>query len=318
MATIYKRLSKRVQADTGLTEILLRLRNGKDYDLNAKSGIFVTPDNFRNGEIVVNRRKVGNDIQFHESQRKKMDCLCVYVLQQVTDTPKADINTEWFKLQIDKFNHPDKYQPKAPEKKSVYQLIEEYLSKKQFSYDHTKAIRVLERDIARYEGFVRFYNSEIEKDSDRKDFSFDVDTITKADIEDFLDYLRNEYELSKEYPKQFEKLLTANPVGIGRGIQKLEVRGENTIIKLAKKLKAFFVWLNDTDKTSNRPFEGIEIGTEKFGTPYYISIGERNTIAETDLKARFDLLDKDQQKDMIHHCQCQLSTLEQLHALIKK
>lgn len=79
MATIYKRLSKRVQADTGLTEILLRLRNGKDYDLNAKSGIFVTPDNFRNGEIVVNRRKVGNDIQFHESQRKKMDCLCVYV-----------------------------------------------------------------------------------------------------------------------------------------------------------------------------------------------------------------------------------------------
>lgn len=311
MATIYKRLSKRVQADTGLTEILLRLRNGKDYDLNAKSGIFVTPDNFRNGEIVVNRRKVGNDIQFHESQRKKMDCLCVYVLQQVTGTQKEYINADWFKLQIDKFNHPDKYQPKAPEKKSVYQLIEEYLSKKQFSYDHTKAIRVLERDIARYEGFVRFYNSEIEKNSDRKDFTFDVDTVTKADIEDFLDYLRNEYELSKEYPKQFEKLLTANPVGIGRGIQKLEVRGENTIIKLAKKLKAFFVWLNDTDKTSNRPFEGIEIGTEKFGTPYYISIGERNTIAETDLKARFDLLDKDQQKDMIHHCQCQLSTLEQ-------
>ena len=149
MATIYKRLSKRVQADTDLTEVLLRLRNGKDYDLNAKSGIFVTPDNFRNGEIIVNRRKVGNDVQYHEKQRKKMDSLCAFVLQQVTDTQKEYINADWFKLQIDKFNHPDKYQPKAPEKKSVYQLIEEYLSKKQFSYDHTKAIRVLERDIAR-------------------------------------------------------------------------------------------------------------------------------------------------------------------------
>ena len=291
MATIYKRLSKRVQADTDLTEVLLRLRNGKDYDLNAKSGIFVTPDNFRNGEIIVNRRKVGNDVQYHEKQRKKMDSLCAFVLQQVTDTQKEYINADWFKLQIDKFNHPDKYQPKAPEKKSVYQLIEEYLSKKQFSYDHTKAIRVLERDIAR--------------------FSFDVDTITKADIEDFLDYLRNEYELSKEYPKQFEKLLTANPVGIGRGIQKLEVRGENTIIKLTKKLKAFFVWLNDTDKTSNRPFEGIEIGTEKFGTPYYISIAERNLIADTDLKAKFESLDKDAQKAMLSNCHCQFNTLEQ-------
>lgn len=92
MATIYKRLSKRVQADTDLTEVLLRLRNGKDYDLNAKSGIFVTPDNFRNGEIIVNRRKVGNDVQYHEKQRKKMDSLCAFVLQQVTDTQKEYIN----------------------------------------------------------------------------------------------------------------------------------------------------------------------------------------------------------------------------------
>lgn len=84
MATIYQRLSKRVCTETGMAEILIRLRNGKDYDLMAKSGIFVTADNFRNGEIVVNRRKVGNDVKYHEEQAQKMDALCTFQSQNVT------------------------------------------------------------------------------------------------------------------------------------------------------------------------------------------------------------------------------------------
>ena len=61
MAVIYKRLSTKVQAYTNLSEVLISLKNGNDYFVRAKSGVFVTPDNFRNGEIVVNRRKVGNN-----------------------------------------------------------------------------------------------------------------------------------------------------------------------------------------------------------------------------------------------------------------
>lgn len=277
MAAIYKRLSTKVQADTNLAEVLISLRNGKDYFVRAKSGIFVTADNFRNGEIVVNRRKVGNDVKYHEEQLKKMNELCTYILGKVADTPKEQINTVWFKEVVVKFNHPEKYAPKVEAKMSFYDLAEEYLAKKEFSYDHTKAIRVLIRDVARYVGFVRA------TDKSRKDFDFDVDKVTRADIEDFLDYLRNEKELSEEYPKIFDKLLRQYPIGVRKGQTKLVIRGDNTIVKLTKKLKAFFVWLYDSDKTKNRPFDGIKIGSEKFGTPYYISISERNQIAEYNL-----------------------------------
>lgn len=274
MATIYQRLSKRVCTETGMAEILIRLRNGKDYDLMAKSGIFVTANNFRNGEIVVNRRKVGNDVQYHEYQLKKMNELCVYIMSKVSDTPKEQINSVWFKEVVDRFNHPEKYAPKVEAKKSFYELAEEYLEKKDFSIDHTKAIRVLVRDVARYEGFRRA--------TEDKDFSFDVDKVTRTDIEDFLDYLRNEKSLSEEYPKIFQKLLKSYPIGVKRGQCKLVVRGDNTLVKLTKKLKAFFVWLYEADKTKNRPFDGIKIGSEKFGTPYYITIEERNAIADFD------------------------------------
>lgn len=275
MATIYQRLSKRVCTETGMAEILIRLRNGKDYDLMAKSGIFVTADNFRNGEIVVNRRKVGNNVKYHEEQAQQMNALCAYILNLVQVTDKSTITTQWFKLAVDKYNHPEKYAPKIEAQKSFYELAEEYLAKKEFSYDHTKAIRVLVRDVARYEGF--------RKATEDKKFSFDVDKITRSDIEDFLDYLRNEKELSEEYPVIFKKLLKQYPVGVKKGQTKLVARGDNTIVKLTKKLKAFFVWLYESDKTKNRPFDGIKIGSEKFGTPYYISISERNEIAEYDL-----------------------------------
>lgn len=274
MAAIYKRLSTKVQADTNLAEVLISLKNGNDYFVRSKSGIFVTPDNFRNGEIVVNRRKVGNDVQYHEYQLKKMNELCAYIMSKVSDTPKEQINSVWFKEVVDRFNHPEKYAPKVEAKKSFYELAEEYLEKKDFSIDHTKAIRVLVRDVARYEGFRRA--------TEDKDFSFNVDKVTRTDIEDFLDYLRNEKSLSEEYPKIFQKLLKSYPIGVKRGQCKLVVRGDNTLVKLTKKLKAFFVWLYESDKTKNRPFDGIKIGSEKFGTPYYITIEERNAIADFD------------------------------------
>ena len=106
MAAIYKRLSTKVQADTNLAEVLISLKNGNDYFVRSKSGIFVTPDNFRNGEIVVNRRKVGNDVQYHEDQLKKMNDLCAYIMGKVSDTPKEQINSVWFKEVVDRFNHP--------------------------------------------------------------------------------------------------------------------------------------------------------------------------------------------------------------------
>ena len=61
-------------------------------------------------------------------------------------------------------------------------MAEEYLEKKRFSYDHTKAFRVLVRDLARYEAF----RNKILGDG----YAWNIDKITRKDIEDFENYLR--------------------------------------------------------------------------------------------------------------------------------
>lgn len=319
MAKIYLKLSKRVQQKTQMSEIIIRLRNGNDYDLLVKSGIFITADNFKDGELVVNRRKVGNDVKYHEEMKDRLDGLEKHILNSVKGMDKEYVTKLWLTDLVDRFIHPEKYISKEVVKKQTfYELAEVYLTQKQFSYDHTKGFRVLVRAVARYEGFRRYYDATAEERRDltklltsEDKFTFAPDTLTSEDIEDFRDYLRNEKDLSEEYKRLYKRMLDNYPANIKSGYHEIEGRGENAVIKLMKKLKAFFGWLYDTGKTANRPFDKVKIGTEKYGTPYYITIDERNEIASTQMPTRHLEVQRD---IFIFHCfvGCRVSDLMKL------
>lgn len=134
---------------------------------------------------------------------------------------------------------------------------------------------VLVRALQRYEMFVRL--------SSKKGFTLDVDTMDKETIEDIESFLRNESVLAEKYPEIYKKI----PVSTDkRRSPKPQQRGRNAIATLFHKFKAFFNWLNETGVTVNNPFVGFEgTTTEKYGTPYYITLEERNQIADFDLSA---------------------------------
>lgn len=138
-----------------------------------------------------------------------------------------------------------------------------------------KNFDVLVRALHRYEMFVRL------SDKQRKNFTLDIDTIDSETLSDIESYLRNEHSLLEEYPKIFEKIPASTD---SRRSPKPQPRGNNTICALFNKLKAFFNWLNEKNITANNPFKGYEgVVSEKYGTPYYITLEERNTIADFDL-----------------------------------
>lgn len=319
MATFYLKLSKRIQKETQMGELIIRLRNGNDYDILVKSGLFITPDNFKNGELVVNRRKVGNDIKYHEDVERKLNGLKSYIQLKLNETDKKQITKVWLSDLIDRYLHPEKYQLQDDAKDlTLYTLAETYLTQKQFSYDHTKGFRVLVRAVARYEGFRRYEESSVverrnlsEVLADDEKFKFDPETVTRDDIEDFRDYLRNEKELSSKYNRLFKVMLENYPANIKSGYHEIEGRGDNAIIKLMKKLKAFFGWLYDTGRITNKPFDGIKIGSEKYGKPYYLTKEERNKIEQTKMPTAHLEVQRD---IFVFHCfvGCRVSDLRKL------
>jgi len=306
MATIYLKLSRRVQQDTKMSEIIIRLRNGKDYDILVKSGLFITADNFKNGDLVVNRRKVGNDVEYHEVVQEKLEELKRHILNSVNGKDKEQITKDWLADLIDRFVHPEKYKTLEEKEhgKSFFELFDEFLADKNFSNDRKRGMQVLKRDVWRYMKFQQ----EVCK---RQDFTFNVNDVTKFDIDDFRDYLENEKTLMARHKRLFKQMIDEQPNGIRKGHSDIEVRGLNTIVTLMKKLRSFFSWCYEKGKTKNRPFDGVKIGSEKYGTPYYISPSERDQIANTTMPTQH----LETQRDIfVFHCfvGCRVSDLVKL------
>ena len=161
---------------------------------------------------------------------------------------------------------------------------------KELSNGRVQRFAVMGRMLGRYESFVRL------TDKDRKNFRLDIDTIDKDTLEDFFDYLANEKALSEEYPTIFERLVMENPVCQGKRKQVISERGRNVIVCLKKVLKAFFNWLNKEEITDNRPFNKFDMGRERYGRPYYLTLEERNVIADFDMDERWESMTEEDKK----------------------
>ena len=73
-------------------------------------------------------------------------------------------------------------------------------------------------------------------------------------------------------------------------------RSDNYIITLMRKFRTFIRWANGLSKswpieplTHNNPFDRYSIGSEQYGTPFYITIEERNKLAAAQLPARLSV-----------------------------
>ena len=330
MSNFDLKLSSRIDETTHRSEILLRFHCGRNIDFRVKSGLYIQQNHFRYfvnrdatskkgidipdkvtsatkeiaeakgyvlkmyGEVVITERLITPDVKYDQEQNKQLEAMQIAIMDAYKKEEKETIDAKWLEKVVYKFHHPDKrvssISRRGKRQKSIYDLSEEYLEIKRFSYDHTKAFRVLVRDLARYEAFK---NKVL-----REKFAWNIDKITRKDIEDFENYLSNEKTLSEKYPKQFESILEQYPVEINvvHTFTKLQNRGENTIVKLKKKFKAFMQWLYETERTSNRPFDGIKIGTEKYGVPFYLTKEERNLLADADIPALWEGLDDEDKK----------------------
>jgi len=293
MATIQKSLSTK-QDGRGYSQILFRVSISKNKKLRLKTNIFIPAKRWDEDKERINSAKaIGvekNELTEKETSLKEIEAK---VLKLCEICPVDVLDKEWIEkiLSICKDVDVSKLtnslidnlieQERHPEKlikPSFFTLFEEYIQKQQHAFDQIKGHHVLMRILCRYEEYRNFTDK-------KKGFKLDIDTIDKETIEDFRDYISDEKSLADEYPTIFEELLSKYPleINIKARSPKLVERGTNTVIKLMKKFKTFFNWLNKQGITNNHPFDGITVGTETYGTPIYITLEERNQIADYDL-----------------------------------
>lgn len=328
MATITMNLSAKVNQN-GQCEVYIKLQHASKLCLRAKTGIYVSPDHFEydinrklttnpkksipakamtataaeaikngwiltdKGHIVVrNRIDTPETLQAKESS-EKIEKLCKKIEKAFNSADIDSIDKDWLKVTIDKILHPAKYISMEEKQKSMtfFDLMKEFKDTAKKKVDGKREgeksdvwkrnFEVLIRALQRYEAWIRLYEK-------KKNFKLDIHTIDCNRLDDIESFLRNEYNLLEEFPDIYKQIPLSTDAR--RAAKNPEPRGRNTICSMLSRLKSFFAWLNEKKITSNNPFVGFEGTTsEKYGTPYYISLAERNLIAEYDLSSHPEL-----------------------------
>lgn len=322
----------------GKSEIHIKMYLTRTIRVQIKSGIFIYPKNFGSSEIGIVVPKLGklnlserNDAIEAKQELDRLVLRLSTIMDAISRHNEKELTRDSFLKTVQLV---DKYEiatedisyesiincnkkeelallPKEEKKEETfYESVEAFLKSKDASDDYRKHFYVTLRSMTRYEKFCQKVGE------DRKNFHWDLNSVTREDIEDFSAYLKKEDKLAVEYPHIFKSIMEEIPSIVkGKNITHVITgRGDNSIVKAHKRLKQFFKWAIETGRTTNQPYTGFVIGSEHFGIPYYLSIAERNKIADFDFSNNKHL---ETQRDIfIFQCLigCRVSDLVKLTA----
>lgn len=276
MATIKRYLSPKVV--NGVSEIFMRISLVRGKVWKFASGVFINPARLKDDGSIQYPRANQKEVAELREVEVKIDTLERMIFDFLLTADPARVERGMIEEIIDKYHHPEKYvevDEDAP--KSFFELYEEFLRVRDMSKNRTDIYLSLGRCLHRYEMHRRATGD--------KDFTLEIDSLTADDLMRFEQFYRDEWKLYDEFPEiytQYPAELRAH-----HKTHKPMKRGDNIVINMMRKLRAFYNWLFTQELTRNRPFDKYEgCRGEKYGTPYYLTIEERDRIADYDLSQR--------------------------------
>lgn len=278
MATLTFNLSSRVD-ELGSSELHIRFCASREQIYRIKSGIYVP----------VNRWTKKNEISIPKLETKerkqlilldsKIKTLKKHILTTFEHSDKTTVNKSWLIECIDMFHFPEKYTIKE---QSFFEAFDEFLIKRKLSKGRLMSVKVLYRSLQRYELY---------KMKSEKGFSLSLKTFDENTLLDLEGFFKSEEIVYKKHPDIYELIKES---------RKPEARGQNTVNDLLIKLRTFIIWCVENGKMIGNPFRKYPINECVYGTPYYITIAERNQIYQYDFSGRPQL---ETQRDIfVFHC----------------
>lgn len=307
MATIKRSTSTKVDAN-GMMQLHLYVVNGRKGRFRIVPGILV-PDQYWNKKklAIVTPQKADmntrNKLNKLREEIEKTETRILQIVDIYEDTNRefventlsllkdynGTVTREVVDLLRQKANDDTEFV-----KHDIFLLAQKYLEQKNFSSFRFNAMKVIFRSMQRYE----YYKRQIK----HVEFQWDIDKVTKEMFEDYFAYLADEHNIYAKHHKKFDNIEDIyNPYFMPKYVVRdFQERGANRLVGMKKHVKAFWNWLLQKGYTDNNPLLRISIGTEVYGTPYYLTLEERNIIAQHNFSENKHL---ETQRDIfVFHC----------------
>lgn len=281
MATIKFRLSNKADKTTGQCEVLVRFFHGR-IDQYGKTNIFILPKywNDKDGRVTIPRfRTMTDEAKTITAELTDTNTRLEALKKHINDSfieagaGKVQLPGSWLADLLQEYNFP-----KVQESRAVLDMMEKFIAVRESSRSTMNHGRVAWRAFKRFLIF-KGYGPELE-----------ADQVTDDTLREFVEFLREEHNyfrvttddegnkqvvyLNGRYKKAFQAVPESRlPVE----------RGQNAINEFLKHLRSFYLWAVSNEMVPATPFRKFTIPQEMYGTPYYITVEERNHLFNFDM-----------------------------------
>lgn len=253
MPTISATLSRRVDA-RGKAEILLRFVGGRDHVYRLHSRLSVQPARWKNGAVVIPRLGTTEQRELLALE-KQLDDLRRFLLDEFQGAVRADVTREWMQAAVERWHHPERGAGAG-----FFALYDEFCRAQDVSYDRRRRYKVVAGALRRFEAV--------------RGEPLEVEAVDAATLDAFRTFLATEHLTArrKEWARVYAEM-DALP----------EERGKNIIIDYMKVVRAFYHWMQGRGLCTADPFRGYQVGTAVYGTPYFLTLEERDRLYRCNL-----------------------------------
>ena len=276
MASVTLKLSSVRNKDNGKSEVLLRYRNTRTIALRAHTHVYVLPKFFQDGEIVIKNRLMTKEVQEAQEAKATLDRIVNHVLDKGTGKAIEDFTLDWAQDVIDRLLYPENYKDSASDELFFQDKTADFLKFKKISYERHKSYRCIFDIVQRFELYT---GKPINMNKATGDTLVSLEKFFK-DEHTFFEPKKEKYRTILVPTKKY-KFVWDNSHH-ERAPQK---RSDNAIITYMSAVRAYWLWCIDMGYTQNNPFRKYTVGSQKYGTPYYLTAEERDQLFKTDLSA---------------------------------
>jgi site-specific recombinase XerD len=249
--------------------VRFRLRDGANVDLYVSSGIEVNPEQWDNNKECIKAKVLVSPALRNEVDTAVRDYKNVVSAAYKKLVEKNEIISSQNLLQwIDKVQHPEKYLSARGEemecaKPSFFALYDKFINETRCSTKRKENFILIKHHLEKFVKYMQKTN---------RTFELDIDKLSVETLNSFETFLFEEKNIYGRYPE------------IWFGCRKPRLKGQNSVNALMDTLRRFNNWALNNEHTTNYPFKKFEFKPQIYGTPYFLTLEERNQLYNFPIK----------------------------------
>ena len=220
------------------------------------------------------------EVQEAQEAKATLDRIVNHVIDKGTGKAIEDFTLDWAQDVIDRLLYPENYKDSASDELFFQDKTADFLKFKKISYERYKSYRCIFDIVKRFELYT---GKPINMGKATGDTLVSLEKFFK-DEHTFFEPKKDKYRTILVPNKKY-KLVWDNS-NHEKGPQQ---RSDNAIVTYMSAVRAYWLWCIDMGYTQNDPFRKYSVGSQKYGTPYYLTTEERDLLYKTDMGKDKDL-----------------------------